>query len=83
MTTKAALLQSVRDKCLDCCCYQPGEVRKCPARACPLWPFRFGRDPEPSPTRGFAKKAVYTGDPGQEWGAGPRSDFDKSFNNDE
>lgn len=55
MTTKAALLRAVRAKCLDCSCYQPSEVRLCPVTRCALWPFRFGRDPEPGPARGCAK----------------------------
>lgn len=54
MTTKAALLKTIRAKCLDCSCYQPTEVTKCAAQACVLWPFRLGRDPSPS-RRGFGK----------------------------
>jgi hypothetical protein len=65
MTTKAAILQAIRHKCLDCCVYQPAEVRECPVSTCGLWPFRFAVDPEPSQSRGFAKSRVYTGDPGQ------------------
>jgi hypothetical protein len=61
VTTKASILQAIRRKCLDCCCGQPGEVRECPVSTCRLWPFRMGMDPEPSPTRGFGKSAVYTG----------------------
>ena len=26
----------IRAKCLDCCVYQPGEVRQCPSKDCPL-----------------------------------------------
>jgi hypothetical protein len=62
MTTKAAVLQAIRQKCLDCSCQQPGEVRACPVTTCDLWPYRFGRDPSPSPGRGFAKADAYTGD---------------------
>ena len=62
MTTKAAILSAVRAKCLDCSCYQPSEVRDCPVTACDLWPYRFGSDPSPSKSRGFAKSSVYTGD---------------------
>ncbi len=62
MTTKSEVLQAVRRKCLDCCCFQPAEVRECPVSTCGLWPYRLGRDPEPSRTRGFAKPPVYTGD---------------------
>ncbi len=60
MTTKADILQAIRHKCLDCCCFQPGEVRECSVSTCGLWPYRLGRDPEPSRTRGFAKQPVYT-----------------------
>lgn len=38
-------LKAIRAKCLDCVCFQPSEVRKCPAKECPLWPFRMGRNP--------------------------------------
>ena len=62
MTTKAAILSAIRQKCLDCCCGQPSEVRECPVTECDLWPFRFGRDPDPSPRRGFAKPDGYTDD---------------------
>jgi hypothetical protein len=61
MTTKTAILQAIRHKCLDCSCYQPVEVRECPVTRCALWPYRFGTDPEPCKSRGFAKSAVYTG----------------------
>jgi hypothetical protein len=60
MTTKAAILQAIRGKCLDCCCYQPSEVRECTVTTCNLWPFRLGRDPHPSQGRGFGKAPGYT-----------------------
>ena len=62
MTTKTAILQAIRHKCLDCCVYQPLEVRECTVSTCGLWPFRFGADPNPSSTRGFARSRVYTDD---------------------
>ena len=62
MTTKADILQAIRRKCLDCSCFQPSEVRECLLSTCDLWPFRLGRDPDPSRSRGFAKSSVYTGD---------------------
>ena len=55
MTTKAKILEDIRNKCLDCCVGQVGEVRKCVAYTCPLWPYRMGKDPEPV-KRGFAEK---------------------------
>ena len=62
MTSKADILKAVRGRCLDCCCFQPGEVAKCSATTCPLWPYRFGRDPSPNSNRGFAKSPVHTHD---------------------
>jgi len=43
--TPQSPLRAIRDKCLDCSCYQPSEVRLCEAVKCPLWPFRAGRHP--------------------------------------
>ena len=60
MTTKAAILVAIRQKCLDCSCYQPAEVRLCHLTTCALWPYRCGVDPYPSQTRGFARSPVYT-----------------------
>ena len=57
MTTKAAILKAVRARCLDCSVHQPGEVARCPVTTCALWPFRFGRDPDPCRGRGFANPA--------------------------
>jgi hypothetical protein len=45
-------LKALRARCLDCCAGSAHEVRLCTAAACPLWPFRMGRNPwrpEPSP----------------------------------
>ena len=33
---------AIRARCLDCCCYQPAEVRKCPVKDCALRPYRRG-----------------------------------------
>ncbi len=62
MTTKTAVLQAIRHKCLDCFADQPAEVRECPVYMCGLWAFRLGLDPAPNRTRGFARSCVYTGD---------------------
>jgi len=62
MTTKADILKTIRNKCLECSCGQPGEVRKCHLTTCDLWPFRLGRDPNPARGRGFAKSYVYADD---------------------
>jgi hypothetical protein len=31
---------------LDCSCWKPKEVRKCPCISCPIYPYRFGRRPD-------------------------------------
>ena len=38
-------MQSIRRKCLDCCCGQFVEVKLCEAVTCSLWPFRARRHP--------------------------------------
>ena len=48
-TTKTELLKTIRKKCLDCVCYQAKEVELCPSNDCPLWPFRFAKDPFKTP----------------------------------
>jgi len=37
-------LKAIRARCLDCCCFSPMEVKKCPAKDCPLWAFRMGKN---------------------------------------
>jgi hypothetical protein len=41
-------LKSIRSKCLDCMCGQPKEVRKCTSTDCPLFEYRFGKNPSRS-----------------------------------
>lgn len=36
--------KAIRLKCIDCCCGNMAEVRKCPAASCPLWRYRMGRE---------------------------------------
>jgi hypothetical protein len=42
---RAQNLKAIRGKCLDCCCGNSAEVRKCVAADCALWPFRLGTNP--------------------------------------
>ena len=44
MAERVSRSKAIRLKCLDCCCDQAAEVRKCPAEDCPLWRFRMGRE---------------------------------------
>lgn len=36
--------KAIRLKCIDCCCGNMAEVRKCPATNCPLWRYRMGKE---------------------------------------
>ena len=44
-TTKKECMKIIRRKCMDCTYGQSKEIELCPAENCPLWPFRFGKDP--------------------------------------
>ena len=39
-------IKSIRAKCLDCCCGQKQEVKLCPSKDCPLYPYRLGHRPK-------------------------------------
>lgn len=36
--------KAIRLKCLDCCAYQPKEVKFCHIESCPLWRYRMGKE---------------------------------------
>jgi len=38
--------KAIREKCLNCCCWNVAEVRRCAAIDCPLWPYRMGKHPD-------------------------------------
>mgnify|MGYP001285816022 FL=1 len=38
-------INAIRKKCLDCCCWQPKEVRLCPVIDCANYPYRMGTRP--------------------------------------
>ena len=46
-------LKAIRAHCIECMCGSPNEVRLCPIDDCPLFPFRFGKNP-------FRVKKEYT-----------------------
>jgi len=37
--------KAIRLKCLDCSCGSSNEVKLCPILDCPLYPYRFGKNP--------------------------------------
>ena len=45
MQKPTTLLRAIRAKCLDCCGGNSNEVKLCPCIDCPLYEFRFGRNP--------------------------------------
>lgn len=38
-------VKAIRAKCIDCCAGSSNEVKLCPAKDCPLYAFRFGKNP--------------------------------------
>ena len=38
-------LKAIRGKCLECCCNNSAEVRRCHITDCALWPYRLGKNP--------------------------------------
>ena len=36
--------KAIRLKCIDCCCGNMAEVRRCPLTNCPLWRYRMGKE---------------------------------------
>ncbi len=42
---KTTPIKAIRAKCLECSNYQPKEVRNCLIIDCPLFPYRFGKNP--------------------------------------
>ena len=58
-SNKLQPLQAVRAHCLECCNGSPGEVRKCDAKSCPLWPHRFGQKPTEELLNGIDDRLIY------------------------
>ena len=38
-------IKAIRAKCLECSNGSTAEVKECPVHRCPLYPFRFGKNP--------------------------------------
>ena len=52
MRKRGGVLRAIREKCLDCMCGSPGEVRRCNIPECSLFQYRFGRNPALKGKRG-------------------------------
>lgn len=37
--------RAIKLKCLDCSTYNINEIKECPVKECPLYPFRLGKNP--------------------------------------
>src|SRR5262249_13596457 len=57
--TSATPLGAARRHCLWCCNSSANEVRLCPAKACPLWAFRFGHRPTAQDKAAVANVELY------------------------
>jgi hypothetical protein len=40
-----SVLRAVHLKCYDCSAYNSNEIKECPVKDCPLYPFRQGKNP--------------------------------------
>lgn len=38
-------LRAIKEKCMDCCCWQREAVKSCACTDCALHAFRFGKNP--------------------------------------
>ena len=43
---KVTPMRAIRLKCVDCCCGNMAEVRRCPVQNCALHPYRMGHRPQ-------------------------------------
>ena len=39
------VMRAIKLKCLDCSTYNINEIKECPVKNCPLYPFRLGKNP--------------------------------------
>lgn len=44
MEKRVTRSKAIRLKCLDCCCGNSAEVRRCDLKKCPLHPYRMGNE---------------------------------------
>lgn len=44
MVERVTRSKAIRLKCLDCCCGNSAEVRRCDLKKCPLHPYRMGNE---------------------------------------
>jgi hypothetical protein len=52
-------VKAIRGHCLWCCNGSALEVRHCPATSCPVWPYRFGRNPTTAMIAELGGRPIY------------------------
>jgi hypothetical protein len=52
-------LKAMRQHCLSCCNGSAFKVAHCPARSCPLWLYRFGRNPTDDMVAELGERQMY------------------------
>ena len=52
--------KAIRIYCLECCYESSNEVKLCQATTCPLYPFRFGKNPYNSRASAKTKAVLAT-----------------------
>lgn len=53
-------MKAIRLKCLDCSCGSSNEVKLCTVEKCPLYPYRFGKNPSRAGIGGSKSKQTNT-----------------------
>ena len=51
MTTKATILRTIREHCIECMGGMQAEVERCTAPECKMFEYRMGKDPKPNAAR--------------------------------
>jgi hypothetical protein len=46
VTKELTPMKAIRAKCLDCCCWNEAEVKRCEINDCALFQYRMGKRPK-------------------------------------
>jgi hypothetical protein len=67
MTTKAHILKTIRQNCIECMGNQPHYVEGCTSPKCRLFPFRMGQDPAKSEAKSLAARKRFDSSGGDQF----------------
>ena len=62
MSKKITPMSAIRAKCIECCCGNAAEVRRCEIADCALHPYRSGHNPERAGIGGNPRKCDFPTD---------------------